>query len=113
MSDSTVILFTRFGIGDAPADLQHKLVRVFLTLLEKTNPLPRQMLFYTEGVKLVCTGSPVLEQLRTFQAQGVEMVICSTCLNYFEITDQVQVGIVGGMGDILESITRADKVVSV
>ncbi len=113
MPEKTAILFTRFGLGDAPADLQHKLASVFLTLLEKTDPLPRQMLFYTEGVKLVCSGSPVLEQLRTFQEKGVELVICSTCLNYYGLTAQVRVGIIGGMGDILDSITRADKVISV
>jgi hypothetical protein len=38
--------------------------------------------------------------------------LCSTCLNYFNLADQVQVGIVGGMTDILEAQRRAEKVIS-
>jgi hypothetical protein len=40
------------------------------------------------------------------------LIVCSTCLNYFNLTDKVQVGIVGGMGDILEAQIKADKVIT-
>ena len=113
MSNSTVVLFTRFGLGQAPEELQHKMAGVFLTLLAESEALPNQLLFYTDGVKLVCKGSPVLEQLRALQAKGVELIVCSTCLNYFGLTDQREVGIVGGMPDILEAMQRAGKVISV
>ena len=110
---SSVILFTSFGLGQAPNDLQQKLVGVFLTLLNQSDALPSKLLFYTEGVKLVCEGSPVLEQLRALEAKGMELIICSTCLNYFGLSNKVQVGIVGGMPDILEALSRAEKVITV
>lgn len=113
MSNNTVVLFTRFGLGEAPDALQHKMAGIFLTLLPERDPLPTQILFYTDGVKLVCKDSPVLDELRALQAKGVELIVCSTCLNFFGLTDQLQVGIVGGMPDILEAIARAGKVVSV
>ena len=71
------------------------------------------MLFYTDGVKLVCEGSPVLEQLRALEAKGLELIICSTCLNYFGLSDKVQVGVVGGMPDILEAMSLAEKAITV
>ncbi len=110
---SSVILFTSFDLGQAPNDLQQKLVDVFLTLLNQSDVLPSKLLFYTEGVKLVCEGSPVLEQLRALEAKGLELIICSTCLNYFGLSDKVQVGVVGGMPDILEALSRAEKVITV
>jgi len=113
MSSSTVVLFTCFGLGQAPADLQQKMADIFLSLLGGSDALPGRLLFYTDGVKLVCEGSPVLEQLRALEAKGVELIICSTCLNYFGLMDKVQVGTVGGMTAILEAMDRADKVVSV
>ncbi len=70
------------------------------------------MLFYTEGVKLVCEGSPELEQLQALQAKGIELIICQTCFNYFRLADKVKVGIVGGMPDILQTLLQADKVVT-
>lgn len=113
VSDSTVILFTHFGLGQAPPELQHKMAGIFLSLLAEPDVLPAKLLFYTDGVKLVCEGSPVLEQLRALEAKGVELIVCSTCLNYFGLTDKVQVGIVGGMADILEAMDRAEKVITV
>lgn len=113
MANSTVVLFTRYGLGQGPEELQHKMAGVFLTLLRDTDPLPSQILFYTDGVKLVCKGSPVLQHLRTLKGKGVELIVCSTCLDYFGLADQLEVGIVGGMPDILEAIARAGKVVSV
>lgn len=113
MSRSTVVLFTRYGLGLAPAELQQKMAGIFLALLGESDALPGKLLFYTDGVKLVCEGSPVLKQLRALEAKGVELIVCSTCLNYFGLADKVQVGIAGGMPDILEALDRAEKVMSV
>jgi hypothetical protein len=52
------VLFTRFGMGDGPEDLQKKLVSKFLVLLLESGDLPEKMLFYTDGVRLACEGCP-------------------------------------------------------
>lgn len=110
---TTAILFTHFGMGDAPAELQQKLAGVFLNLLGQSDLAQARLLFYTDGVRLVCKGSPVLEQLKALEERGAELIICQTCLNYFGLIDKVQVGIVGGMADIIEALAQADKVISV
>lgn len=112
MDDNTVLLFTRNGLGEAPADLKQALAAKFLSLTLQSDQLPAKILFYTEGVRLACAGSPVIEPLRDLEAKGVELVLCQTCLNYFELTGQVQVGVVGGMGDIIEALAKAGKVIS-
>jgi len=55
----------------------------------------------------------VLETLKSLESKGVRLVLCSTCLSYYNLTDQVRVGIVGGMTDILEAQLRAGKVISI
>lgn len=112
MFNNTVFLFARAGLGDGPPALQQKLVGTFLTLLTEFDGVSPRLLFYTEGVRLVCEGSPVLDQLRALEDRGVELIICQTCLEHFDLRDQVQVGIVGGMGDIIESLAQAEKVIS-
>ncbi len=115
MSDfdsNTVILISRNGMGDAEAPLQQKLIGIYLNLLLESKLLPGVICFYADGVKLTVNGSPVLEQLRSLEAQGVRLVICSTCLNYYNLADQVEVGIAGGMTDILEAQRRASKVIA-
>ena len=108
----TIILVTREGMGSADLALQHKLFDTYLRLLVENNTLPAAICFYTDGVKLVVEGSPFLERLAQIEQKGVRLVICSTCLNYFGLTEKVRVGIVGGMADILEAQARAGKVIT-
>lgn len=110
---NTVILCTRFGMGstDHP-ELGIKLIhKYFSLLLEATEP-PPVICFYTDGVKLVTTGSPVIEQLNLLESKGVRLIVCSTCLDMMGLAAQVQVGIVGGMTDIIEAQIKAAKVIT-
>lgn len=110
--NDTVYLFTRFGLGHGPEGLQQALAGKFLGLLIESAVLPARILFYTDGVRLACEGSPVLAELRQLEAHGVELVLCKTCIDQFGLADQVRVGIVGGMADILTTMQQAEKVVS-
>ena len=114
MSDSeTVILITRNGMGEADPELQQKLIKTYLTLLDENNILPAVICFYTEGVQLVVEGSPVLDVLKSLEDKKVHLIICGTCLNFYGLTEKVEVGIVGGMTDIIEAQRRSAKVISV
>jgi intracellular sulfur oxidation DsrE/DsrF family protein len=103
---ATVILVTRNGVGCADETLQHKIITTYIKLLDDSNTTPAAICFYADGVKLVTTGRPVLEVLRALEAKGVHLVICSTCLNYYGLGGQVEVGVVGGMTDIVEAQWR-------
>ena len=111
--NSTVILVTSEGMGKADTTLQHKLMSTYLNLLDQSNTLPAAICFYTEGIKLVTEGSPVLKQLQALEAKGVHLIVCQTCLDYFGLIDKVQVGVVGGMTDIIEAQWRAEKVITI
>jgi intracellular sulfur oxidation DsrE/DsrF family protein len=108
----TVLLITRNGMGDAEPALQQKLITTYFKLLDDNNILPAVICFYTNGVRLAVDGSPVIDTLKSLEAKGVRLVLCSTCLNYYNLTEQVLVGIVGGMTDILEAQRRASKVIT-
>ena len=108
----TVIQITNNGMGKADETLQHKLIGKYLELIQLNASLPNAICFYTDGVKLVVEGSPVLEQLGALEAKGVRLIVCSTCLDHFNLTDKVQLGIVGGMTDIIEAQTNAEKVIT-
>jgi intracellular sulfur oxidation DsrE/DsrF family protein len=109
---NAVILITREGMGYADVELQHKLLDAYLRLLLENKTLPAVICFYTEGVKLVVEGSPLLDRLSQIEQAGVRLIICSTCLNFFGLTDMVRVGIVGGMPDIIDAQVKAAKVIT-
>ncbi len=108
----TVILIPDNGMGKGPEDLQLILIGKYLELLNQQTELPAAICFYTNGVRLVTEGSPVIEKLRNLEESGVRLIVCSTCLNYFGLAEKVQIGIVGGMGDILTAQCQAGKVIT-
>lgn len=100
-------------MGKADEALQLTLFGKYIELIQQNGELPAVLCFYTDGVKLVCEGSPVIEKLRELEAKNVRLIVCSTCLNYLGLQDKVKVGIVGGMGDIIEAQMKAEKVITI
>ena len=45
--------------------------------------------------------------------KGVRLIVCTTCLNHYEIFDDLKVGEAGGMKDIVEAQWAADKVITI
>lgn len=109
---STVLLVTNNGLGKSELELQHKLGLTYFKLINEHDLLPAAICFYTEGVRLVVEGSPLLDTLVELEEKGVRLIVCSTCLNYLGLQDKVRVGIVGGMTDIVEAQWNADKVIT-
>jgi sulfur relay (sulfurtransferase) complex TusBCD TusD component (DsrE family) len=107
------VMITGDGMGRSESDeLRRGLVGTWLTLVRQNGKLPGAICFYTDGVRLVCDGSPVLEQLAALEASGVHLIVCKTCLDAYGLADQVAVGVVGGMGDIVAAQWTADKVLT-
>ena len=108
-----VLVFKTNGMGTTSEQpLREKLLKTYLALVSQMQPLPKAMCFYTDGVRLACEGSPVLEELGNLEGKGVRLILCQTCLDYFGLAETVRVGIVGGMGDIVTAMWEADKVVA-
>jgi hypothetical protein len=112
-SESTVILINNDGMGAAEEPLRHKLLKVYLTMLQDNGLYPGAVCFYAGGVKMAVEGSPVLELLQSLESKGVRLILCSTCLQYYGLTEKVKVGIVGGMSDILLAQWMAKKVITI
>lgn len=111
MSDTT-ILVTRDGMGHADPALAHKLAGSFLDLLDLEDRLPATICFYAEGVRLACTGSPVLETLSALGERGVRLLVCGTCLQFFDLEAQLAVGEASNMRAIQAAMWDAAKVIS-
>jgi len=111
-SESTLIIITRDGMGKAEKKLRHRLIRTYLSLLDENDILPGAICFYAKGVKLVTKGSPVLDILISLEKKGVYLVVCNTCLKYYNLAAKVRVGIVGGMTDIITAQWKAEKVIT-
>ncbi len=98
-------------MGRGDSELGGILVRSFFHTLGEVEPLPQTITFLNSGVKLACEGSRVLDDLCALAEQGIEMLVCGTCLGFYELTDKLDVGQVSNMYDIAETMLGAGKVV--
>ena len=110
---NTVIVLSQTSMGSGPAALCDKILSSYLNTLAEGEFLPQALLFYTEGVKLCCQGSPVLPQLKTLAEKGVRFILCRTCLDYYGLLDAVCVGEIGNMLQIVEAQAAANKVIHI
>ena len=107
----TVILFRSDLMGSGPAELGEVLLGAFLKTLLCEGRLPREMLFVTDGVKLVCEGSRHLDTLRALASAGVSLKACGTCLDYFRLKEKVASGEVSNMSAIAAALFSAKRVI--
>jgi selenium metabolism protein YedF len=92
-------------------ELGNILVRAFFHTLGEVEPLPQTIVFFNSGVKLVVQGSPVLEDLEMLAGQGIEILACGTCLEYYDLKDKLAVGEISNMYTIAETMLGAGRVV--
>lgn len=106
-----VIQITADTMGSGDDELGALLMRSFVKTQADLERKPDVMIFYNAGVKLCCEDSLLLDDIRALESSGIEIIACGTCLNYFELGDQLAVGRVTDMLEIADRLASAGRVV--
>ena len=106
-----VVAINSDRMGHGHDELGKVLIKGFIFALTQQDILPSAVLFYNGGATLTVEGSASLEDLKNLADQGVEILTCGTCLNYYNLSDKLAVGEVTNMYAIVEKLTTADLVV--
>lgn len=106
-----LIVFAENKMGRGNNELGSVLIRSFIHTVMEEKKKPDMMIFYNTGVHLTLEGSDTLEDLKTIEAAGVEILVCGTCLNYFNVKEKLGVGIVSNMYDIAGAMCQAGRLV--
>lgn len=97
--------------GRGPAELGERLMGALFHSLLDVEPKPATIIFMNSGVKLAVEGSRALDDVRALAALGIKVLVCGTCLGYFELTDKLAVGQISNMYDIASALLGAGRVV--
>jgi len=111
-AQNKVLVISGEQMGHGEAELGTILMRAFFHTLTEIAPLPQTIVFYNAGVKLTTAESPILEDLKTLETRGVEILVCGTCVSYYELKEHIAVGAVSNMYTIAETILGAELVFS-
>lgn len=100
-------------VGDGSIELGQSLMKMALYTLAESGDAPVSLLFMNSGVKLVAPGEEqVVESVKKLIEQGTEVLVCGTCLDYYDLKEQLSVGEVSNMYDILGRMREAAKVIA-
>lgn len=102
-----VILVGSPHLGNGDRELGEILMKGYMYTLTETKPYPKALLFVNSGICLTLDDSPVLDHLRKLESEGVQILSCGTCLDYYKVKDRLAVGGVGNMYVIVELMNGA------
>jgi selenium metabolism protein YedF len=108
----TVVAISSNAMGRGDDELGQVLLRTYLHTLGEVTPRPDTIIFFNSGVTLAVEGSQALDDLRVLADQGVQILLCGTCVGYFGLKEKVAVGEISNMYAISEAMLRAAKVIN-
>lgn len=110
-SGELVAVISSDTMGRGSDELGKVLMKAFIHTLLQADELPVKMLFYNSGVKLAAVDSDALEDLQNLHDAGVEILLCGTCLNFFNLSGKTGAGKTTNMFEILSVMSSAGRLI--
>ncbi|MHB8124852.1 MAG: sulfurtransferase-like selenium metabolism protein YedF [Desulfitobacteriaceae bacterium] len=98
-------------IGEQDPKLGGVLIHNFFNKLTEAKELPSYILLVERGVQLLLPEFSAIEALKVLEEKGVEILACISCLEFYDIKDQVVLGKISNMPSIIETMHKVDKVI--
>ena len=99
----------KLGLGDDK--LGDMLMKSYIFALSEADLIPNDLLFINGGVKLTIEDSPVLDSLKKLISRGTNILVCGTCLDFFDIKNKLSIGEITNMYTIVELMNNADNTI--
>ncbi|RLB70215.1 MAG: sulfurtransferase-like selenium metabolism protein YedF [Deltaproteobacteria bacterium] len=113
ISGNYIIYIDKPTMGSGDDKLGRVLMKAFLKTLPELENLPTKIIFLNQGVFLTATNSPELTTIQTLATAGCTVLVCGTCLDFYNLKDQLGVGQVSNMFEIATLLTGPKKVVRI
>lgn len=108
-----VFVIQNESMGNGDMELGKKLIGAFLRKLWAQESKPDMIILYNGGVKLLAKNSAVLEVLDGLFESGVDIMACGTCIEHYGLNDQIQVGRISNMEEIVSVMMKAEHVITI
>jgi selenium metabolism protein YedF len=105
------VFFASDTLGTGDDKLGRILMEGFVNTLAEQDHVPDKLLLMNGGVRFATEGSPVLGTLKTLTDLGCEILVCGTCLEFFDLKEKLSAGMVSNMYDIQAAMLTASKVI--
>lgn len=105
------ILVSSNLLGNGDDRLGETLMKVYINTLAESEILPENLMFINGGVKLTCIGSDVLDSLSLMKEKGVNIISCGACLDFYNLKEELKVGEIGNMYQIIDLMNKSGNTI--
>lgn len=107
----TLVLITTETLGRGDDTLGARLMDNFLATLPELGDALWRIVLLNGGVRLAARPGKALDSLKALEAAGVSILVCGTCLDFYQLLEKRAVGQTTNMLDVVSSLALADKVI--
>lgn len=111
--ENRCIFITKDKMGSGNDELGEVLIKGFVYTLTETKPYPKSILLVNGGIKLSTVNEDTVGNLKILEDAGVEVLSCGTCLDYYDLNDELKVGTVTNMYSIVESLKNSSNTITI
>jgi selenium metabolism protein YedF len=112
-TSGTVVVISRNTMGEGAEELGKILIKGFIYSLTELPMLPKYVIFLNSGAFLTSDGANTIDDLKKLEQDGVTILTCGTCLNYFSLQDKLEVGSICNMYEISEKMATATNIINI
>lgn len=109
-TSSYVVVLSSDSMG-ANEELGRILVRGFINSLAEQDRLPKTIVLYNSGVLVAKNGADTTASLKSMSEQGVDIILCGVCVDFFAMKEEIGVGRISNMMEITKVTTEAAHIV--
>ncbi len=106
-----VVVLSADTMGGGDERLGKKLMKAFIFALTSQDEAPDKVICYNTGAFLTTRDADTVKDLKTLEAAGTTVMTCGTCLDFYGLKAELQVGIVSNMYDIVEAQMSAAQII--
>lgn len=111
--DERTIYISSDKMGQGNDELGKVLIKGFIYTLTEVKPYPKHIIFVNSGVKLTTINEDTVENLKLLEENGVNIISCGTCLDYYGVKDNLAVGSITNMYNIVDIFTNTPNTISI
>ena len=112
-NNNVVVTISADTMGNGAEELGKILIKSFIYSLTELPKPPKSVLFFNGGALLTTEGANTIDDLKTLESKGTEILTCGTCINYYGLQDKLTVGAVTNMYEISTRMASADNVINI
>ncbi|MDR0879656.1 MAG: sulfurtransferase-like selenium metabolism protein YedF [Clostridioides sp.] len=111
--ENRCIFITKETLGIGNEELGQVLIKGFVYALTESKPYPKSVIMVNGGVKLSTVNADTVENLKVLEKEGVQILSCGTCLDYYNLKDELKVGSVTNMYTIVEELKNSSNTITI